>query len=314
MSRPFRFGVGFPALGVSYTGWTDRLRRIEEQGYSVASLADHPGLDADGPFAALAAAAMVTSTLRVGTRLLANDFRHPTIVAREMATIDQLSNGRLEVGLGAGWLETDYAASGMDFDSARVRIQRLEEALEVLKLLFSGRPVSYRGAHYRVGQQTGYPPVVQRPHPPLVVGGGGRRVLGVAARLADVVALNDDLRSGSKFLASPTLETATYESTLAKIEVVKEAAGDRFTTLEIAQRIQYVRVTRDPWAAAAAIATSVGSDPRTVLRSPAILIGDIDAIAARLREIRTATGISYLMLGVKDAEAFAPIIPLLQAS
>ena len=186
--RPFRFGVQLRGASSGHE-WREKCRRVEALGYDTLAVADHfpRGL---GPFVALATAAAVTDRIRVGAFVFANDFRHPAVLAKEAATLDLLSDGRLEVGIGAGWLRSEYEATGIPFDRAGVRIDRLAEAVSLIKRLWTEDSVTFQGRFYQATDLSILPRPVQAPHPPVMVGGGGQRILSLAARHADIVALN----------------------------------------------------------------------------------------------------------------------------
>ena len=194
--RPFRFGVqcSSPPDGTR-NGWSELARTCEGLGYSTLTVADHFD-DQLAPIPALMAAADATTTLRVGALVLCTDFTHPVVIAKEAATIDVLSDGRFELGLGAGWMTSDYERTGIAFDSASTRIERMGEALTVIDQLWSDAPCTFDGKHFSISDLDGRPKPVQRPRPPVLVGGGGKRVLSLAARQADIVGLNVDLRRG----------------------------------------------------------------------------------------------------------------------
>ncbi len=185
MTRKFRFAVNVPGIPEA-GGWLDFAREAEALGYSTLQCADHYGMHE--PLTVLAAAATVTSTIRFGPYVLCNDFRHPTVLARQAATVDVLSGGRLELGIGAGWYIDEYERAGLPFDRAPVRMARLEEAITILRGLFGDEPVTFAGDHYDVRGLDGFPKPVQRPSIPIVVGGSGPRMLALAARTADIVA------------------------------------------------------------------------------------------------------------------------------
>jgi probable F420-dependent oxidoreductase len=188
----FRFGVQeHHAAGAA--DWREKARRAESLGYSTLYLPDHFS-NRPGPIAALMAAAAATSTLRIGSLVFDNDYRHPVVLAKEAATLDLLSDGRLDFGLGAGWLKSDYEKAGIPLDSAGMRIERMEEGLKVIKGLWAGGTFSFSGKHYNVSELEGTPRPVQKPHPPILLGGGGRRMLTLAGREADIVNINFDLR------------------------------------------------------------------------------------------------------------------------
>jgi probable F420-dependent oxidoreductase len=236
--KPFRFGVVGP--GVSAEGWASFARRAEALGYSTLVLGEHISLGTAGPIAGLMAAA-ATTFLRVGSHVFANDLRHPALLAQEAATIDVLSAGRLELGLGSGWLGMDYEALGLPLDPPGVRVSRLGEADPLVKRLCSGEAVTHQGSYYRVrGLQLVQKPL-QRPHPPLLVGGGGRRVLSLAAREADIVSL--DIRGTAD--GTKDVTTVMAEAVAQMVDWVRQAAGERFGALELHGLVEDVLVTAD---------------------------------------------------------------------
>jgi len=302
--RPFRFGVQVRTPRTA-GAWLDTARRVERLGYDTVTMFDHPthGL---GPLAMLAAAAVATERVRLGTFVLATDYRHPVLLAQEAATIDQLSGGRLELGLGAGWDRAEYTAIGIPFDPPGVRIGRLEHTVRLLKRLFAEEGVSADGAHGLPGvaELTLAARPVQRPHPPLLIGGGGPRVLGVAAREADIVAL------APRALADGTLDPAniTAGASAAKVATVRAAAGARFADLELNVYVYAVVVTADRAGAAARLAADFALPAADLLASPHALIGTEDEIVADLRARRDRYGIAYLTVGDDLADALAPIV------
>lgn len=304
MSRPFRFGV--QASGPATAGeWAELARRVEGLGYATLTAADHLD-DQFAPLPALVAAAAATTDLRVGTLVLANDYRHPVVAAKDLATVDLLTDGRLEVGLGAGWMTTDYEAAGILLDPAGERIERLAEAVTVVKALLSGAPVHHEGRHYRIDGLEGRPLPVQRPHPPILIGGGGHRVLGLAAREADIVGINVNLRAGViDHRAGPD---ATGQATTAKVDLVREAAGERFADLELHVRVHVAVVTDDRRGMAELLAPTLGISPEAALVSPHALAGTVDQIADDLVERRERWGISYVGVSVDAVDALAPVV------
>jgi probable F420-dependent oxidoreductase len=302
--RPFRFGI--QARGpADARGWPELARRCEGLGVSTLTMPDH--FDEQlGPVAGLMAAASATTTLRVGALLFCNDYRHPVVLAKEAATIDVLSDGRLEVGLGAGWMTTDYEQAGVTHDPPGRRIDRLAEALPVVKALLAGETVHHQGEHYRIDGLTGTPRSVQRPHPPILVGGGGRRVLTLAAREADIVGINIDLRAG--VINERAGPNATDAATDEKVAWIREAAGDRFDDIELQVRVHMALVTDDRRGVAEAIAPTLGLDPDASLATPHALVGSVDQIADQLVERRERWGLSYIGLGVDALDQMAPVI------
>lgn len=303
-ARPFRF-----TLQASHLERPEDLvplaRKAEDIGVSVLTVADH--LDDElAPIASLMAAADATTTLRVGTLVFSNDYRHPAVLAKEAATIDRLSGGRLEFGLGAGWMTTDYEATGIPLDPPSVRIGRLEEALTVIAALWSGEPVTHHGRFYDLDGLVGSPLPAQRPHPPIVIGGGGRKVLEVAGRHADVVNLNPTLSAGViDHRAGPS---ATPEATEQKIGWVRDAAGDRFDDIELGTRIHLAIVTDDRAAMFDALAGGFGMTAEQAAGSPHALCGTLDEIAEDLQARRERFGISSVGLSASSLDELAPLI------
>src|SRR5664280_1607291 len=274
--HPFRFAV---QQGSARSGeaWATTARRAESIGYDMLVMPDHLGQQLS-PFAALAAAAAATTHLRIGAFVFANDYRHPLMLAREAATLDVLSGGRFEMGMGAGWMTSDYRELGMTYDPAPRRVDRLEEAVPLVKRLLAGETVTHRGEHYQMDRASAGVPTVQKPRPPLAVGAGGPRMLRLAAREADIVGL----LPGFSGRGRAQLLQATEASTAKKVAIVREAAGDRFERLEL-----------NIWLADAAMVGSgtsrLGSAtaaarwiPAAVVRSPYVLYGTIGALRERL--------------------------------
>jgi probable F420-dependent oxidoreductase len=300
--RPFRFGVTAPTVE-SGRDWTERARRVERLGYSVLCVPDH-FRNQLAAVPALTAAALATTRLRLGSLVFCNDFHHPVVLAREAASIDVLSDGRLELGLGAGWLRAEYDEAGIRFDPARTRIERLEEAVTIIKRLLTGEAVTLAGRHYSVSNLAGSP-AVQRPHPPLLVGGGGRRTLGLAAREASIVSfVPRALPDGSGLDRADFGEAALRE----KVAWVRDAAGNRFESLELNALIQAVAVSDERQRAADQLAARFRVAPEIVRESPYVLLGTIDEICETLERRREHFGISYLTVFERDAEAFAPVV------
>lgn len=300
--QPFRFGAGaFSAASASE--WAEAARRAEAFGYDILLIPDHfSDVFAAGP--ALTAAALATTTLRVGTAVYDNDFRHPVVLAKETATLDVLSDGRVEVGIGAGWYRNEYDQAGIPFDPAGVRVARMEEAVHVIKGLWADGSFTYEGEHYRINGLDGQPKPLQHPHPPIMIGAGGRRLLSFAAREANSVGIIAQATPAGK------LDTAgDTESLLAeKVGWVREAAGERFDRLELSMLIWNVAVTDAPRAAAEAMAHKLERDPEYVLTSPYYLLGSVDAIVSRLQSLRERFGISFFKIFPKNVADMAPVV------
>lgn len=307
--RLFRFGVGAFAAP-SAVAWCENARRAEALGYDALVIPDHFMPNRFAPIAALTAAALATTTLRVGTTVFANDFRHPAVLAKETATLDVVSDGRLEVGIGAGDRKEDYDYLGLPFDPPSVRVSRMQEGVRILKGLWGEGPFSFTGVHYTINGLNNWPKPVQRPHPPIYIGAGGRRMLAFAAREADTIGIiAQALPRGGLDMERDT------EALLAeKVGWVREAAGDRFAQLELNALIWGVAITDDRQAAAEALAHERRLTPDQVLASPYYLIGSIESIVERLQELRDRFGISYFSIFPKDAEAFAPVVSRLAST
>jgi probable F420-dependent oxidoreductase len=306
-SRRFRFGVQhYPAS--SRSDWQEKARRAEALGYDTLLMPDHIGQGglAWGP--ALMAVADVTSTLRIGTLVLANDFRHPALLASEAATVDLLSNGRLELGLGAGWDQRDYHCAGIKFDNPSVRIARLQESLQIVKALFSGSATSFEGNHYCIRELEPAPVPYLVPHPPIMIGGGGPRILSIAAREADIVSVMPEGIGGDRF---PDL---TDQAMLRAIERVRIAAGDRWVDLEINTLIQRFIVTDDPHSSASELSQLSGLTIDQVLASPWALIGTIEEIVEKMNDRRERFGLSYYVVPGWHMDAFAPVVARLKGT
>ncbi|MEM9608432.1 MAG: TIGR03621 family F420-dependent LLM class oxidoreductase, partial [Actinomycetota bacterium] len=267
--RPFRFGV-MAAKAASSSEWIDTAKQAEDLGYSALLMPDHFG-DQLAPIPALTMAAAVTENLRVGALVFANDFRHPAVLAKEAASIDLLTDGRLEVGVGAGWMTTDYTGTGIPHDRAGVRIDRMIESIEVLRGLWSEGAYSFDGAHYTITELDGLPKPVQDGGPPIIVGGGGRRVLSTAARLADIVGVNPNVGAG--VVGPEAIASMSADATEEKLSWVRAAAGERFDDIEISILKFVTMVTDDRDGVAAQVGGAMGMDADTLLASPHTLVG-----------------------------------------
>lgn len=308
MPRPFRFGIQL-ALARSAAEWRAAAARAESAGYDVLLMPDHFGSQLS-PLPALAAAAAATTTLRVGTLVACNDFRHPLVLAKEAATLDLLSDGRFELGIGAGWDASDYTETGIRFDDPGVRVARLKEAIELVRRAWTGDAFSFEGAHYAARDYRGGPPPVQQPGPPLLIGSGAPKLLAFAARTADIVQFAPrPLRDGSDLIWS----NIAAEEVARKVEWVRAAAPERVDSLEISCNVIEVEVTDDVEGAVARLAGRIDCEPEGLRDSPHVWIGTVDAIVDRLRGWRERLGISYYtILGdLELLEAGAPIVAAL---
>lgn len=308
--RPFRFGVQL-ANATSAQEWATLARRAEELGYDSVMMPDHFG-EQLAPVPALMAAADATTELKVGTLVFANDYKHPVVLAKEVATLDVLSEGRVEFGIGAGWMNTDYEQSGIAHDRAGVRIDRLAESIEVCKAIFSGETVDFTGEHYDVSGYRGFPKPVQTPHPPMLIGGGGKRVLTLAAQHADIVGINPKIASGE--VDSATAQNGAAARTDEKLAWVREAAGDRYDDIEINMLIFAVVITDDAKGTAEMMAPLFSLDPAEVAAYPLAWIGTEDEIVESLQARRDRWDASYLVVQQGAMEDAAPIVARLRGT
>jgi probable F420-dependent oxidoreductase len=288
--------------------WTELARRVEATGFSCLTMPDHFD-DQLAPVPALMTAANVTNDLRIGALVWDNDYKHPLVLAKELSTMDVLSDGRLEIGLGAGWMISDYEQSGLPYDSAKVRIDRFVEGLRIIRGLMSEGPFSFSGQHYTITGHNGTPKPVQAPCPPVLIGGGGRRVLGIAAREADIVGVNATMSAG--VVGPEAFETMTAEAVDEKVRIVREAAGERMSDIEMNIRAFLVNIAPDASAAAAAIASMLRVESKMVEESPFALVGPTDKIIDDLLARRDRWGFSYVIVGSDDVESFAPVVAAL---
>jgi len=300
----FRFGLKLREADDA-EAWAEQARRAEAAGFDTVLLPDHIDYGF-APLPAALAAAQATSRLRVGTSVLCNDFRHPAILAKEAATIDRLSGGRLELGLGAGWMHEDHRKTGIARDPARVRIERLEESLIILRGLFGQGAFSHEGAHYRVHELDGHPKPLQAGGPKILVGGGGEKLLGVAARHADIVGINPVARSGVHDAATDL--DASGEATDRKIEWVRAAAGARFPAIELACEVFLAEVAEDPAEADRVLSERYRRPAAEARLVPNALVGSLDALADVLEARRARWGISYWILPPNVVESMAPLV------
>ncbi len=302
-ARRLRFATQLndPLPGLS---WLDSAREVEQLGYSTLFVPDHFE-SGPGPIASLAAMAAVTSTLNVGILVLDCDFRHPVPLAKELATIDQISEGRLEVGLGAGWKRHDYDSSGIPMDPPGVRVTRLQEHTAVLKGLWAEGPFSFSGEHYTVTDLDGTPTPHTPGGPPIVVGGGAPRLLRWAGATADIVGVNASIHSGEIDLDAAA--DALADRIDEKVGWVKEGAGDRFDDLELNAWLAVAELTDDP-AVVELFAGAFGTTPDELRRSPLALVGAEGEIGEILTERRDRWGYSYHVIPGDKAHAFAPLV------
>jgi probable F420-dependent oxidoreductase len=309
--RPFRFGVIGEAI-TSRERLLDTAHRAEALGYSTLLLRDHfvaePFGDQLAPLVALMAVAGATRTLRVGSLVLNNDYRHPVVLAKEAATLDVLSGGRFELGIGAGWLRDEYERAGMPFDPPAIRVGRLEESLQLLKGLLAGPALTFKGERYTVDGITGFPVPVQRPHPPILVGAGSRRMLGIAGRKADIVGILP--RALPEGTISRELSERSPQRVARKVEWVAQAAEQRSRQVELSM-VLAVALGGDHRQAAERLAVQQGwgaAAGELVLEMPSVAAGPAERVAEALQVRRDRYGFSYLVVADGDMDTFAPVV------
>jgi probable F420-dependent oxidoreductase len=307
----FRFGV-INEQTAAPNAWIAHVRRVEESGYSTFLIRDHFAPDYFGdqfaPFAALTAAAAATTSLRVGTLVFDNDYRHPVMLAKEAATLDVLSGGRLELGLGAGWLQSEYAQAGMTYDLPGVRIQRLSEAIAVLKGLFAEPPLTFAGTHYTISNLNGFPKPAQRPHPPILIGAGHKRMLMLAGREANTVGILTTSVATGRVIDDRLARMA--DRVAEQVAWVRAGAGARFAEIELSTVATVIitdqrRASTEQWIRERGWS---GVTAEQVWDMPAVLIGSVDQLADDLHRRREQLGFSYYVVSDQSAEAAAPLV------
>ena len=300
--KPFRFGVAVLTAN-SAKEWREKAQKIESLGFDTLLVWDH--FDSDfAPLLALTAAATATTTLRLGTLVLAIDFRHPAVLAKEAATLDFLSDGRLELGIGAGWKHEEYEQAGIPFYPADERVQRLAESVRILKQLFAAEPLTFHGTHYTVQQLRGKPTTKQQPHPPIMIGGARRKMLGLAAREADIVALATKVYPDGRhnFIDS----TSSYIA--KKVQFVRECAGDNVANIEFHIHVGGVIITEKRERQAEVLGPTVGLTGAQLLDCVQALVGTEEQIIEDLLQRREQYNISYITISENFIDAFAPIL------
>ncbi|QNS07680.1 TIGR03621 family F420-dependent LLM class oxidoreductase [Streptomyces xanthii] len=315
---PIRTAVYAPPIGRDVDAWRRRLRLLDESGLTAVSVSDHFQAGVQDPVATLAALATSTRRLRLMALVLCNDYRHPVITHHAMATVDALSGGRLDLGLGAGYLAAEYAAAGLPFDPPGLRVDRLTESVDLVKALFGGRPVHHSGPHYTVSGLTGSPAPVQTPHPPLVIGGGGKRMLALAGRHAQIAGIHSNLGHGTAYDAA-VIEDMVPERMAAKIGWVREAAEragrdpDGLSYLSVTWTCRVVDSPRRTPAALAEVCRAYGVDPEVGRRSTGLLVGTVEECVEQLRQRQRDLGLDYVDFGAADPSTVAPLAAALAA-
>ena len=308
MKRPFRFAVTARWAG-SGSHWRDVARRAEDLGYDVLLVTDHMGPQL-APIPALMAAADATTRLRVGSFVFANDYRNPVMLAKEVATIDALSGGRVEIGIGAGWNVGDYRELGIAYDAPAVRVSRLEESVVLLKRLLSEESVDHKGPHYSVRGARILPRPVQQPHPPLMIGGGGPRVLRLAARQADIVTFAPQVNASGR----PRLDALTEKALTERVVRFRGAAGERAEGIELNVFVFDAAVTDRARSLMSAVSGYLRRAANGLVRSPFVLYGSRASLRDLLIERRERLGLSYISVPGNAMREFAPIVAELRGT
>ncbi len=297
--RNFRFAIS--GFAPNLAAWKDFARKAEDLGYSTLLIPDHFGPQF-APLPALIAAAAATTRLRVGTLVFDNDFRHPAVLAKEAATADVMTDGRFELGMGAGWMPADYQKTGIPFEPAKTRVDKLEEALHIVKAFFTGEPVTFEGQHYQLQGLDAMPRPVQQPRPPILIGGSGRRMLSLIGREVDIASIQ-----GHPDPPRNMWGAVSAEHFAEQLAIVREAAGERYANIEISV-LADIYITDNRQAAADRLAHQMGIDAETVLGMPAVFIGTADAVADQLLERRERYDISYPVVFSGNMDLMAPVV------
>lgn len=305
--HPFRFAVQASGAATG-AAWRERARIVEDLGYSTLYVPDHLD-DQWGPLVALTVAAEATTTLRVGPLVLDNDFRHPVVLAKEVATLDLVSEGRLELGLGAGWLRADYDQSGMVFDPPAVRIDRLAEAIAVMRQLWADGRASWQGTHYTVPGAVGTPSPHRSGGPTLVVGGGSRRILTLAAQQADIVSIVPSLAAGQ--IGSETAAESLLDRYRQRVKWVRDAAGARAQAVELQCWTMVAQVMPDRRAFLEQMAPVFSVTADDIADTPVAVVGTVSEICETLQRRREELGFSYVVIRDHEAEGFGPVVAAL---
>ncbi|WP_045821171.1 LLM class F420-dependent oxidoreductase [Williamsia herbipolensis] len=321
--RPFRFAAG--GEGNRDEGGARKFvalaQRAEEYGFDTFAIPDHLENQV-GPLAALGALSQATSTIRLATTTLAAGMRHPVVLAKEATTIDVLSKGRLELGIGASWLREDFESAGIPFGTPGERLRQLDEALQILDVLLRGQECTFSGDYYQVKGVVGAPRPRQGPRPPIMVGAGGPRMLELAAQHADIISV----ATGSTPDGLLKLSDMTIEKTIERVDRIRRAAGSRFDDIELNWTIATILITDDRASTAEMILGAIdsGFPPNLakdaeltvddILASPYIMCGSFEEIADQIRTVRERTTMSYVGVFPTQMDAFAPVIPLLRGT
>jgi probable F420-dependent oxidoreductase len=300
----FRFALQ-ASKAASPAAWRDLARKAEDLGYSTLYVPDHLD-DQWAPMIAATVAAEATTTLRVGTLVLDNDFRHPIVLAKEAATLDVVTGGRFEFGLGAGWMTTDYQQSGIPMDKPSVRVDRLAESLAIMRELWREGSVTFSGEHYEVTEASATPVPTTPGGPPIVIGGGGRRILTLAGHYADIVSIVPSLAAG--YVGPEVAAEAVVEKYTDRVRWAREAAGERAGDLEFQCWTVAVQVVPNAAEVFESLSSLFGLTTEQLRAAPMALIGTVGEIVDMLRKRREDLGFSYIVVHEAEMDALAPVI------
>lgn len=309
MNEPIRFSASLASIPTEDMITT--AQRAEELGFAAVTISDHFS-DQPAPLVGLSAVAASTSTIRLLPLVLGNDYREPVVLAKELATLDVISGGRLDVGIGAGWMTTDYEMAGIDIDSPGIRIRRLAESVDILTALFRGERVDVDGEFYAVHGELSEPRPVKESGIPLMLAGGKQKMLTLAGSKADIVGINPGLAAG--VIDERAGQDATRERTDRKIEWVKEGAGDRFGSITLQTRIHLAMITDDRESVAREMAPLLGISAEDALGSPHALVGSVDQVVDEVKQWRERWGFSLVSINAESMEDFAPVIERLDGA
>lgn len=310
MTKPFRFAVQ-ASSAPDAKAWRELARKIESLGYSTLYIPDHFG-DQWGPIVAMTIAVEATQTLNVGALVFDNDYRHPVVLAKEIATLDLASEGRVEFGIGAGWMKSDYDESGIAYDRPGVRIDRMVEGLSIMKQLWREGVANLAGEHYTIVNAKGTPHTSGSGSPKIVIGGGGKKVLSIAAREADIVGVNPNLAAG--YVGPEVAESSKAAYYRERVGWIREAAGDRFDDLELQCLTYLVQFTDDRRSAYEKLAPLFGLTPDEAMEVPIALAGTVSEITETLEQRRDEYGFSYIVVHEPEMEAFGEVVSRLSGT
>ena len=317
MKKPFRFGVQYYSPE-SPEAWRETARRAEDSGYSTFFVADHyfgpgPALEAANhpiqtvaAIPAMMAAADATTSIMVGCKVLCVDYHIPTVLAKELATIDYLSNGRLEIGFGAGWVASEYEAMGITMDRPGVRIKRMSEVVELCRDFFLGKEMEHDGDYVYAKNFKAIPASPQENGPKIMIGGGAPRILGEAGRLADIVSINFNNSAGK--IGESGFASSKAEETAKKIQWIRDGAGDRFDQIELEIPAYFAAVTDQTLKTQEEMAPMFGLTLEELQEYPHAFVGSVSEICETLEARREQYGINYISISEKNLDNFAPVV------